>query len=614
KKIKRQDGGQPLANAQVKLLNWAVFWWQEEAKQSTNVNGEFRFENLKSIYNENGIPTGPVRGLKVTKYGFRDTTAAVKSGAILKPGESWSTEILMQPESKVIGKIVNEKGSGISAMITVIGGESGEAIPPFFFILPSFNRPPASFELRAPKGYNKVVIDPLPYDNTYLKDTINIFISGNSYDMGTIVVKKALHRVKIFAGDQTKAGGDFFYITAKLPGAKIRLETKDGVLIGEKTADQAGFAEFAFSNIETQYKVTVSAPEGLDFESKQVMINNFESKDWKTYYILLKPAAQISGFVYVGSKNQPVANAHIRIKGSSSGIIPEAYSDASGHYVLHNVPVGKHIFTASKKTSNLIGDETGIVNVPAGGLQEVNFSLQVYSEMDITHLMGFPIEVNDLTESGNDVIISGMFVDLDSLDNNLFRSTQTNLSFTNVAIEPDPNLTSVIFGVTVPVAKPKVLPLKTDDNKLDIKIFSNYSGSVNDNKIGIELSGSQSGSGVIKGKVLVSKGSFNVPSQQLNFEEDGFYLLLPNSQEPKLPVITADKSNPAITSKFTSVNSTGGKIKFSLWQFESEASASGSFLYKDSLVLNTTIHTNIEGVIPPDLNLAVGNIKITQNS
>lgn len=613
-KIKRQDGGQPLANAQVKLLNWAVFWWQEEAKQSTNVNGEFRFENLKSIYNENGIPTGPVRGLKVTKYGFRDTTAAVKSGAILKPGESWSTEILMQPESKVIGKIVNEKGSGISAMITVIGGESGEAIPPFFFILPSFNRPPASFELRAPKGYNKVVIDPLPYDNTYLKDTINIFISGNSYDMGTIVVKKALHRVKIFAGDQTKAGGDFFYITAKLPGAKIRLETKDGVLIGEKTADQAGFAEFAFSNIETQYKVTVSAPEGLDFESKQVMINNFESKDWKTYYILLKPAAQISGFVYVGSKNQPVANAHIRIKGSSSGIIPEAYSDASGHYVLHNVPVGKHIFTASKKTSNLIGDETGIVNVPAGGLQEVNFSLQVYSEMDITHLMGFPIEVNDLTESGNDVIISGMFVDLDSLDNNLFRSTQTNLSFTNVAIEPDPNLTSVIFGVTVPVAKPKVLPLKTDDNKLDIKIFSNYSGSVNDNKIGIELSGSQSGSGVIKGKVLVSKGSFNVPSQQLNFEEDGFYLLLPNSQEPKLPVITADKSNPAITSKFTSVNSTGGKIKFSLWQFESEASASGSFLYKDSLVLNTTIHTNIEGVIPPDLNLAVGNIKITQNS
>lgn len=611
-KIKRQDGGQPIQNAQVKLLNWAVFWWQKESTQApnpqpTNVNGEFRFENLKNVFDTDGNATGPVRGLQVTKYGFRDTSVAVKSGTVLKPGESWSKEILLQPESKIIGKIVNEDGSGISATVTVVGGESKDAVPPFLFVMPGFKRVPASFSLQAPKGQVKVIFDPIPFDNSYMKDTIDISITGNVYDMGTVVIKRTMHRIRVFAGIEMNS-----MIPLKIVGAKLKLETANGnVLISEKTTDANGYAEFLFSNVAKLYKITVSAPPDKDFQTKQLIIYNNESKDWIYYNIYLKPAAKISGYVYVGQQNQPVANAKVTIKGTDNGIFPVAYTDNNGYYILHGVPIGQNKFTATKKSSNLIGDETNLLNVPAQGLQDVNFNLKIYSDMDITHLLGFPIEVNALTEQSGEVLISGKFVDLDSLKNNIFGSTKSEMNFTNVSIIPDPTLKSIIFGVEVPVSKPKQLPLKTDENQLNINVFDKYSGKINDNKIGIELMTAQTGYGVIKGKVQVVDGSFNIASQNLSFTGGGFYLKTPGVSDMNLPVITADMSTPLNTNKFTIANASGNQLQFKLFGFNSDADLQKSFFYKDSLVLNTTLHTNLDGVNPSDVKLNIGDVALT---
>lgn len=613
-KIKRQDGGQPIQNAQVKLLNWAVFWWQKESTdapnpQPTNTNGEFRFANLKNVFDGNGNATGPVRGLKITKYGFRDTSVAVKSSTILKPGDSWSREILLKPESKIVGKIVNEDGSGISATVTVVGGESKDAVPPFLFVIPGFKRVPASFSLQAPKGQVKVIFDPIPFDNSYMKDTVDINITGNVHDMGTVIIKRAMHRIKVFAGIESNS-----MLPLKLPGAKIKIETlSGGVIIAEKTAAQNGYAEFLFSNAATLYKITVSAPPNTDYLTKQKIIYNTESKDWKFVNIYLKPAAKISGYVYVGQQNQPVANAKVTIKGIDNGTFPIAYTDNNGYYILHSVPIGQNKFTASKKSSNLIGDESNLLNVTSSGLEDVNFNLKIYSDMDITHLLGFPIEVNNLTEQNNEVIISGKFVDLDSLKNNIFGSTKPEMNFSNISIEPDPNLTSVIFGNTVPVSKPKQLPLKTDENQLNINVFDTYSGSINDNKIGIELMTVQTGYGVIKGKVRIVDGSFNIPSQNLSFTGGGFYLKSPGQSDMSLPVITADMSPPLNTNKFTITNSSGSQLQYKLFGFTSDAALQKSFLYKDSVVFNTTLHTNLQGVTPADVKLNVGDISVTTN-
>lgn len=609
-KVKRQDGGQPLANANVKLLKFALLWWQQEASIQTNGSGDFWFTNLQSIYNENGVPTGPIRALKISKYGFRDTTLVVKSGTILKPGESWRREILMEPDSKITGKIVDETGNGISAKVTVVGGESVNAIPPFLFTIPGYKRVPASFEVKAPKGVNKIIIDTKPYDASYLIFDTTINVTGSVKDLGTIVIKKALHRIKIFAGDITKKQGGSYHITSKLTGAKIKLETFDGKIIGEKLTDQSGYAEFIFANASLNYLVTVTAPADHDFEKVQKSIYNKESGNWSIYEIFLKPASRISGYVYVGTENQPVSGARVWLDYSNPAINVETNSDQTGFYELRNVPIGSNTVKASKKSSNLIGDQKNII-VPAGGLANINFNLKVYSDMDITHMLSFPIEVDNLVEQGGEVKITGSFVDLDQLENDYFKSNNPLLKFTNIAIEPHPTLTSVIFGKTVPVAKPQILPLKTDDNDLSLNIFNNFSGLLIDKNIGVELASDQTGTGVIKGKVFVSQSSFSIPSTNLNFTGSGFYIKVPNTNELRLPAITPDKSNPLTINYFNPVNENGGDIKYSVYGYSSDAELLNSFLYKDSVVLNTTIHTDIVGMSPSDLNLKLGNITVT---
>lgn len=610
--VKRQDGGHVLANANVKLLDYAILFLSQEAATQTNGLGEFRFGNLKNVFDNNGNPTGPIRFLKISKYGFKDSLLIVKSGAVLKPGDSWRREILLVPDSKIKGKIVDEYGNGISAKVTVVGGESVNAIAPLIFTIPGYKRVPASFELKAPKGINKIIIDPNPYNTSYLIKDTTIYVSGNVKDLGTIVIKKALHRIKVFAGDITKASGEFYYLTSKITGAKVKLETFDGKLIGEKLTNQYGIAEFIFSNASQNFLITVSAPDDQDFEPEQKSFHNVESGDWKPREVFLKPASNISGYVYVGTENQIVADAHIWLDYSTSGLTVETSSDQSGYYKLRNVPIGNNTVKASKKSSNLIGDQKNIV-VTKGGMENVNFNLKVYSAMDITHLMNFPIEVDNLTEQNGEVKITGSFVDLDQFNNDYFKSNDPELQFTNVAIEPHPTLKSVIFGKTVPVAKPKILPLKTDDNDLSLNVFENYSGSLIDKNIGVELVNDQTGGGVIKGKVFVSESSFNIPSTNLNFTENGFYIKVPNTNELRLPVITPDKSNPVTTSYFNSVSGNGGNVKYSVFGYDADADLLSSFLYKDSLVLGTTIHTNISGMNPADLNLNLGKITITQN-
>ena len=176
------------------------------------------------------------------------------------------------------------------------------------------------------------------------------------------------------------------------------------------------------------------------------------------------------------------------------------------------------------------------------------------------------------------------------------------------------SLTTVIFGITVPVSKPKTLPLQTDANNLNLKVFDKYSGSINDNNIGVELIAGQTGKGAIKGKVKVSEGSFSIPQQKLKFDETGFYLRVPNSNDQKLSVITADKTVPYNTNKFLVVNSSFGKVGFKLHNFNSDASITKSFLYKDSLILNTNLHTQLEGITPADINLNIGDVSITTNT
>ncbi len=617
-KVLRGDSGQPLFGAYVELLKFALFFWADEAHWHTYNDGYFKFSGLMPHFNNSYIIDGPIRALRISKYGYITKKLVVEGRGLnssLLLGEKWHDfSIALEPASSIVGRVVNGEGAGVKAKVTVVGGETVDT-KEGGMNWNTFTYEPSSFEVRAPSGIQTVIIDPTPFEPQYFKDTVMVNVVGNPTEAGTIVLQRKSHKLRIKAY-QVSVGNGLVIPGSEKPvkNAFVRLETADGNLIEEKNANFSGVAEFDFINAGNQFVVTVKSPSTLlDLETKVVAVTVPESKGWTEKNIYLPKAAKISGHVFVGKNNNPVSNARVYLTASqSNGEVLETYTKQDGSFVLHNVPVGNfQTFAAAKSQSNTIGDYI-TMNVTEAGKSDVNFHLRVYEDMDITHLLGFPIEVTSLTESGG-VKISGNFVKLDSLKNPLFSSVTTTIGFSNVEIVPG-SKTNFMFGKNVPIAVPKSLPLKTNINSIQIKAFDKFTCSLTDKNLGIELLGGHSDDGVLSGKVFVGEGNFNVPSDNFNLKDDGFFLKQPESANLKLPAITSTMDAPFSAAKgIPAIDSNMKGIKFKLFSYDAEAAKDSSFLTQNALILNTVIHTALDKVTPADIAMKIGDVKIEKS-
>ena len=608
--VKRTDSEQPLGGAYVELLNWAVLFWSEEAHWYTYNTGLFKFNNLMVDYNENWQINAPVRALRISKPGFVTRTLSIDGKGInkaLKLGEKWKNyELYLTPEAKIIGRIVNELGRGVESNVTLVGGSTVEANL-------SGQIGPARFSIPSPKGNQTIIIDPVSPE--YYRDTITVNVTENVQSIGEIILKEKKHRI-IVNVLETEGG---IFVTGNEPpvvNAVVQLKILNGDLIEQKGADQTGKVLFDFKSAGDQFTITVKSPLVLppstpkDYEAKSINITIPNSKNPKQIKIYIKKAAFISGYVFIGTENKPVNKARVHL--ISNGLAIETYTNTAGKYTLHNVPIKNYQrFAAGKSSSNYIGD-IKTVNVTKDGLDNVNFKLTVYEDMDISKLMGFPIEVTSLSEVGNEIQITGDFIKLDSLVNPIFATSEKSLSFSNVSIKPG-NETSIVFDVEVPIAIPKTLPVKTNKATIPLTIFNEFKGNLSDqNNFGIELIEGTNNIGAIGGNCFVDAGSFQIANENLNFEGGGFYLKLPNSNGLKIPVITANTIAPTeIQSGFAVVNKDEKGLKYQLYEYEANADVNNSFLKNNELRLNTTLHTNLTNVEPSDLELNIGEVSIS---
>ncbi len=140
--------------------------------------------------------------------------------------------------------------------------------------------------------------------------------------------------------------------------------------------------------------------------------NSNASKNWKRVDVQLKQARIVKGKVTFGQV--PVANARVRVKGSSPLI--ETFTNSNGEYTISGVPADTILtFSASKVgyqgleyTEGQSSAQTayGLVlyayTAPGGGsgtTTTINFKLRIYEDLDLTRLLGFPLEVTALTEN-----------------------------------------------------------------------------------------------------------------------------------------------------------------------------------------------------------------------
>lgn len=435
-----------------------------------------------------------------------------------------------------------------------------------------------------------------------------------------------------------------------------------------------GIVSFKFKNaggLENNaqlYTVHVMGPDGKEYLDKRVTTKIPYASNPKVLTVKLEMGTCISGHVYAGSNNaSPVEGAKVKMDIIEPyfiwgvGIVDnvtgqnQTTTDNTGAFTLHKVPLRSYpqIVRAVKSNSNFVGDSISIVTKPdvnynggaigggynANNASELNagvkgknlaqkapgqgytpsakddcinrdFHLTVYNDMDITSLMGFPIEVEQLKPNGpTSARIWGNFVSLPG--NNQFKAQPgTTLSFNDVEIIPS----ALKNDKGIPVSEPKTLPLTTNQNLLALKIYNTIDGVVEDKKLGIYLDKVAIGKqyGVVKGMVKILNTAFN---QNIITFKDTICLALPSGTDKlKIPVLNADKAvlNPAnAPTGFSVCNSAGGLLKMALPGFASNVTAAAnSAFFNGELNLNATVHTNLADVSPADLNITINNIKV----
>lgn len=372
----------------------------------------------------------------------------------------------------------------------------------------------------------------------------------------------------------------------------------------DRITNSVGRADFAFSNSSSgPFTFRISGPQGESYVTLEKNVQSTRSKKWQIVEVQMKKGRTVTGKVTVGQS--PIAQARVRVKGSQP--LLETFTDQNGEYLLQAVPADSNLtFTASKGGSGLVGvefTEGRTLDVKYGkisvaqtqpGTTRIDFNLKLYEDMDLSNLLGFPMEVTQLTESGSAIKVNALL----SLPQTGWIKTDELLQIDNVTLIPDTkkNADQVAY------VRPQTLPYDLGAPEMQTSVYQSFAGVLS------ELRLAQVGStksGVLQAKVGIRSVSFNDP----NFLFTGAMFLKDGDQ---LRLTAFHSTAPWTYSQGLSpCQESGENFEYQLvysGAFSATALPSGSRLYPDSLVLNTRIKAELQNM--GTLNLSAGYISI----
>lgn len=629
--VRSDQTGTGLANVKVNLMKLKLIGNLPlpviERTLTTTATGNFKFSYLPVEYSSSSpYPIiGPVRSLYLSATGYKSKSLMIQgqaqNGALQLGEKKQMGDLALDPGAIVFGKISDEYGNGITAKIK-IGDSPEKTVKPasiFYNVqTKTFVITPGSFEFPVAKLNNQpLIITPVDNPASYIIDTNYINITKDKQDLGTLKVYHKIHRMNFVVKESQPWIPTFehptppIYQWPPIQGAKVKIQVMGSYL--EKSTNWSGIANFEFANDATSFKVIVEAPDGKYYVKKVGTIINKPSKYTKSYTIVLDKATYISGSVYVAG-NQPVPGADVWIDFGNPDLNISVKTDEIGEYILPNVPIGESVVVYGSKHSDeetIIGDSASVFTTEAGKTG-VDLHLTIYNGMDITKLLGFPVQLTGLTDLGNgQVKINGIIKQFKK--NKLFEvfdSTTAKLNFNNVLIKPGTQKNSK----GVPYAELSAPPLVFDNPSLELRVFKKFGSQLGDVSNGIQLIDAGNDLGAIRGKTFISSSSFNTQGSLSGYT--GFYLSDPNSSgQNKMLVqsITADASVLLnIPNGFGVSNENGGNLNLKINNFSADADANKSFFNQDTVRLRTTLHTNIPNASPPDIKLPIGDVVFHQ--
>ena len=576
----------------------------------TAADGKFMFDDLTMVYNtQTKSVTGPDRHLLVSKDGYQ--TLEEHIGILIYGRQRIMNELKIKKGAILRGYVRDaETGQPLQAQLMMPGGKAYNS-----------NSSNGRYEMPVPllPGVSQKLI---VRRNGYITDTVS-FIADKALQSQDINIFSLKRRLEV----RVKSTYNNFLLPLQFAQVSILNVTNNinghNYPMGDFT-DENGVVKFSFVNAGTnnnqEYRIRVGMTSNTEknYETRYYTIKIPYSQNPVVLNCVLPPAACIKGHIYAGSGTaSPVGIANVRYQGYSDTL--NCTSGADGYYYMNNFPVRNfpQSVTASKSQSNYIGDEKKIlINKASNECTSIDFNLTVYEDMDITNLMGFPMEVTRLVDNEGIVEISG---NITSLKNNEQFSTNAAevIPFSDIAIKAGKQKNNK----GVPVAEPVSIPVVTNKSSLqNILILKTFTGSLyKPGGLAIDRESTTSSWGAIKGRVKIEPTEFNNTMVSL----PAIYLATTaekGQQKMDMPAFTA---NPSVqkpvklpVTGFFVCNINGEALKYSLPAFPNSAlaDASKSYLLNGTLKLSTTLQTQCSNISPANLNIQLGVVEINKTT
>ena len=617
-----------------------------EFTRKTDANGFFEFSNILVKGSKDGtLFLGPHASIVVSKPGYMSTirplAAGNKPGTLpsplntsdpqnprvdLKMGLQWdmTSGLLLEPYGLASGNVVNESGAPVRCDVQVGDGPWGRTEAVFLAAGGGGGGPSGwsevqftaqeRFSVPGPPGFRPIKLIPLSDQYFPLTEQRNVpfNVSGTPSDLGTFVVKEKRHRLK------------------------VKLSSFDGPVVGaivkvddlQRTSDQAGIAFFEFLSPETEFRFKVDPP-GDMMPVDRIIVNQV-SPEPVVLEQMIETGTKLTGRVRAMPGDVPVANARVWVQIGSDQYGPQlnqVFSDENGEFILPGVPMGPFTVFAAKAdpqttyigTSQAItygmvpGPPPGFKMIPA--LPYAELTLQRVDDMDITHLLGFPVEVTALVKNNDgSSTIGGAFVQLPGNANFRLEDPAQRIPFANVKVTP---------GTPNEQGKPIALPandrVTTDMTHVSMKLYTDLDvtlcgmpGRLFPGRVKVQ--GTPRG-GEVLGTVSTELSSFN-----FSYDFSGRFYLGDGADQPLFDVFRSTAPYPQRSFNLMTLNYTGNQwapanARFSLRGFEAHSDRSRSVVEPDVFKIATVIEVkDVPDITPEVLQLDVGNIRVNATS
>ncbi|WP_170061791.1 hypothetical protein [Hymenobacter chitinivorans] len=368
----------------------------------------------------------------------------------------------------------------------------------------------------------------------------------------------------------------------------------------ETTTDVGGSATLRFASSGTKFTLRLTPLDG-SYQAREVTLVNNLSRQDSVYHLALEPALVVRGQVRLGK--QPIAGARVFV--DWSGLKVETFSDANGNYELGGVPAKQPLTLRATRTgSSYVGAELKrTFNTATDG---VDLLISQYNKLDLSRLLGVPVEVETLEDKAGVVSITGAFVRLRGTAGLAPADTALRLPFGTVAVKGGAEKNVKGIPYMMPAAGNSVTSSLT---KAEVVVNGKLPGFLVKSD-GLRVVGGANGQpGAVRGAVYLPVTQFK--DQSISFgATDKVYLAHPTAPAPDrllYPALVPAGTEAAPAPRWQPVTADNKALTYKLYNFPAEAATAASALGHDTLRLATTLHPQPAGLATP-LSVNVGVI------